>query len=109
MKIRTALALAGLILLTGTVLADDLLQGPALRDRSHRDTGEGSSLDRASRVIQLPYYLDGVLFPARHPLPDYGISVVLGRAEDGSRTVHVFTNKDVAREFMRQEKAKRSA
>jgi hypothetical protein len=105
MKIRTALLLAGLILLTGAAFANERTPGN-LRDR---DLGDGGALEHASRVIELPYYLDGVLFPARHPLPDYSVSVVLGRAEDGSRTVHVFTNKDVAKEFMHQEKAQKVA
>lgn len=102
MKTRTALLLAGLILLTGSVFAADERNPRGLL----RDIGEGAPVEQASRVIKVPYYLDGVLFPAGHPLPDYSVSVVVGLDDLGAQVVNVFSSKDVATEFKRQQQAK---
>ena len=100
MKFRTALFLAGLMLITGAVIADDTIGNP---------NRELNPFDRASRIMQVPYYLDGVLFPARHPLPEHGVSIIVGRGDGSNRAVHVFTSRLVVTEFLRQEKAARDA
>jgi hypothetical protein len=99
MKIRTALFVAGLMLLTSAVLADDVVS----------TRHELNPFDRESRTMTVPYYLDGVLFPANHPLPDHGVSIVLGKGDGTNRPVHVFTSRAVVTEFLRQEKAARDA
>ncbi|MDP9191598.1 MAG: hypothetical protein M3P06_07830 [Acidobacteriota bacterium] len=94
MRARTALLLAAALLIAVSAFAGDSLR----LDRPDR-----SPFDRESRVLTVPYYLDGVLFPANHPLPSQSVSIVLGKSDGTGRAVNVFTSKDVAKEFMRQQ------
>jgi len=103
MRIRNVLFVSGLLLFAGVAFAGELTIGKAIGRVQPAD------LDRPGRVMQVPYYLDGLLFPAGHPLPDRALVFVLGRAgADGVRPVHAFSSRDVADEFMRREKAARA-
>jgi hypothetical protein len=94
MKIRTALSLAGLMLIAGSLFA----QTPP-RD----DSGpQRQPIQRATRSLTVPVILDGVEFPAGYILPDQALTFVLEKG-----VVRAFSSHDVAKEYMRQSTIKR--
>jgi hypothetical protein len=98
MKIRTALSLAGLMLIAGNLFA---------QARPGDDTTPGAQrqpIERATRSLKVPVILDGVEFPAGYVLPDQALTFVLEKG-----VVHVFTSAKVADEYMRQGKLKMAA
>jgi hypothetical protein len=103
MKLRTALFLACLVLLTGAVFAENPRRviAPDLRivDEFPR---ERDPQDRVSQGMKVPYIFDGVQFTADTPLPDYPLTYVLTHDDVHNGTIHVFSSHDVAKEFMKR-------
>jgi len=88
MKIRTALALAGSLLMATSLFAqksDDSTAGP--RDKELR-----------GRALSVPVIFDGVQVPAGYRLPDHSLTFVLDHG-----VVHAFTSPAVADEYVRQQ------
>lgn len=91
MKIRTALILTGLMLISANLFAQS--RGD---DSSRR--GPGSEPVTMTRSLTVPVILDGVQVPAGYGLPNQALTFVL---EHG--VVHAFTTPAVAEEYMRQQ------
>ena len=91
MKIRTALCLTGVMLLSSSLFAQARPSDDSTPGAQHQQE------ERATRALKVPVILDGVQFPAGYVLPDHALTFVL---EHG--VVRAFTSPAVAEEYMRQ-------
>jgi hypothetical protein len=99
MKTRTALVLAGLLLITGAAFADDQVTRMDRRDARLADQPQGDPADQALREVKVPYILDGVEFAAGTRLPDQQLTFVLTPDDIAKGTVHIFTNRELGMVF----------
>jgi hypothetical protein len=101
MKIRTALFLTGFMLIAG---------GLSAQTRPGDDTAFGPepANQKFVRALKVPVILDGVEFPAGYVLPDHSLSFVLERVGK-DHVVYAFSSDPMAKDFMRQQTAKRAA
>jgi hypothetical protein len=98
MRTRTALFLAGLLLITGAAFADDpahVARPIGVVDRNPQDV---ASLD-----LKVPFILDGVQFPAGTKVPDNARTFVLTPDDIANGTIHAFTSPEVAKVFMERD------
>ena len=107
MKIRIALSLASLLLITSAAFA-----GNPDRDagQSPRVVADGSrnpdANDRANGEVKVPFIFDGVEFPAGTKLPSYELTYVLTPEDISKGTIHIFSSHDVAKVFMDRNRPK---
>jgi hypothetical protein len=99
MKTRTALFLAGLLLITGAAFGDDQPTRMDRRDARMADQPNVNPADQAVREVKVPYILDGVSFPAGTRLPDQVLTFVLTADDINAGTIHIFTNRELAMVF----------
>ncbi len=107
MKTRTALFLAGLLVITGAAFADD--DTTRMERREQRQADRVDPRDQATREVKVPFIFDGVEFPAGTKLPDQSLTFVLTPDDIAKGTVHIFSNRELAKVFVDRDIAKRPA
>jgi hypothetical protein len=108
MKTRIALFLAALLTITGAAFANDGPTRMERREQRQADRPETDPRDQAAREIKVPFIFDGVEFPAGTKLPDQSLTFVLTPDDIAKGTVHVFSNRELAKVFVDRDVAKTS-